>query len=50
VYVYNVHISVSGYIIPPEGPGMGVKLDEAVGAQHPYNGEKLHLEMSQRPE
>ncbi len=40
----------NGYIIPPDGPGLGVELDEAVAAQHPYSGEKLHLEMSQRPE
>ena len=27
-----------GYIIPPSGPGLGVELDEAVAAAHPYDG------------
>jgi galactonate dehydratase len=38
-----------GYIIPPDGPGLGVELDEAVAEQHPYTGSKLHLEMADRP-
>ena len=40
----------AGYVIPPEAPGLGVELDEAVARAHPYNGEALHLEMSQSPE
>jgi 2-dehydro-3-deoxyphosphogalactonate aldolase len=32
-----------GYVIPPEGPGLGVELDEDVAARHPYEGEDLHL-------
>ena len=32
-----------GYVIPPEGPGLGVELDEDVVARHPYAGEELHL-------
>ncbi len=39
-----------GYVIPPETPGLGVELDEAVARAHPYEGEALHLEMSDRPE
>ena len=27
-----------GYIIPPDKPGLGVELDEAVAARHPYVG------------
>ncbi len=27
-----------GYIIPPTGPGLGVELNEAVAARHPYIG------------
>ncbi len=27
-----------GYIIPPSEPGLGVELDEAVAAAHPYDG------------
>ncbi|MEZ4710853.1 MAG: mandelate racemase/muconate lactonizing enzyme family protein [Caldilineaceae bacterium] len=38
-----------GYILPPTGPGLGVELNEEVAAQHPYTGDKLHLEMLDRP-
>ena len=38
-----------GYVIPPTEPGLGVELDEAVAAAHPYEGEALHLEMADRP-
>ena len=38
-----------GYIIPPTKPGLGVELDEAVAAAHPYTGKALHLEMLDRP-
>ena len=38
-----------GYIIPPTAPGIGVELDEEVAAAHPYDGNKLHLEMHDRP-
>ena len=39
----------AGYIIPPTAPGLGVELDEEVAARHPYDGDKLHLEMLDRP-
>jgi L-alanine-DL-glutamate epimerase-like enolase superfamily enzyme len=32
-----------GYVIPPEEPGLGVELDEAVAAAHPWDGTALHL-------
>ncbi|MDH3689132.1 MAG: mandelate racemase/muconate lactonizing enzyme family protein [Gammaproteobacteria bacterium] len=38
-----------GYIIPPTKPGLGVELNEEVATQHPYTGEKLHLEMLDKP-
>lgn len=38
-----------GYIIPPTGPGIGVELDEAVAAAHPYTGDALHLDMRRTP-
>ncbi len=38
-----------GYVIPPEAPGLGVELNEAVAARHPYQGSPLHLEMSEDP-
>ena len=34
-----------GHILPPEGPGLGVELNEAVALAHPWQGEALHLEM-----
>jgi L-alanine-DL-glutamate epimerase-like enolase superfamily enzyme len=39
----------SGFVIPPTTPGLGVELDEAVALSHPYSGERLHLEMANRP-
>jgi 2-dehydro-3-deoxyphosphogalactonate aldolase len=38
-----------GYIIPPTEPGIGVELDEAVAAAHPYTGDALHLDMRRTP-
>ncbi len=40
----------AGYIIPPTEPGLGIELDEAVVAEHPFEGTLLHLEMSDTPE
>ncbi len=36
-----------GYVIPPDTPGIGVELDEDVAAQHPYEGDELHLEAAE---
>jgi L-alanine-DL-glutamate epimerase-like enolase superfamily enzyme len=36
-----------GNVIPSREPGLGVELDEAVCETHPYDGEWLHLEMTQ---
>lgn len=38
-----------GYVIPPTAPGLGVELDEEVARAHPYTGEGLHLDMTERP-
>jgi 2-dehydro-3-deoxyphosphogalactonate aldolase len=38
-----------GYVIPPDAPGLGVELNEAVARAHPYEGGELHLEMTQVP-
>jgi 2-dehydro-3-deoxyphosphogalactonate aldolase len=38
-----------GYVIPPSEPGLGIELDEAVARAHPYEGAKLHLEMTDHP-
>ena len=39
----------AGYVIPPSGPGLGVELNEAFLARHPYHGMQLHLESAGRP-
>ncbi len=39
-----------GYVIPSAEPGLGVELNEAVLARHPYSGERLHLEMADTPQ
>ncbi len=39
----------SGYVIPPSEPGLGVELNEAFIARHPYSGRQLHLESSGEP-
>jgi L-alanine-DL-glutamate epimerase-like enolase superfamily enzyme len=36
----------NGYVIPPEAPGLGVELDEAVALAHPYTGDALTLALS----
>jgi L-alanine-DL-glutamate epimerase-like enolase superfamily enzyme len=38
-----------GYVIPPEEPGLGVELNEAVALAHPWEGTELHLEMTPTP-
>jgi galactonate dehydratase len=39
----------AGYVIPPSEPGLGVELNEAFIARHPYSGRQLHLESSGQP-
>ncbi|SEC06617.1 mandelate racemase/muconate lactonizing enzyme family protein [Rhodobacter sp. 24-YEA-8] len=39
----------NGYILPPEGPGLGIDFDEDLARAHPYNGDKLHLQMQEAP-
>jgi 2-dehydro-3-deoxyphosphogalactonate aldolase len=38
-----------GYVIPPSEPGLGVELDEAFIARHPYTGRQLHLDSTGEP-
>jgi galactonate dehydratase len=38
-----------GYVIPPTAPGLGVELDEEVARAHPYAGDDLHLDMTEKP-
>jgi L-alanine-DL-glutamate epimerase-like enolase superfamily enzyme len=36
-----------GYITPPEAPGLGIEVDEALARANPYHGTGLHLEMQE---
>ena len=36
-----------GFIIAPTEPGLGISFDEQVALDNPYNGEELHLQMSE---
>jgi L-alanine-DL-glutamate epimerase-like enolase superfamily enzyme len=38
-----------GYVIPPDGPGLGTELNEDVARAHPWTGSRLHLEMQGHP-
>jgi len=38
-----------GYILPPTEPGLGIELNEELIRKHPYPGDRLHLEMADRP-
>lgn len=38
-----------GFVLPPTEPGLGVELNEEVALRHPYKGDRLHLEMADRP-
>ena len=39
----------NGYIPLPQGPGLGIEVDEALARAHPYTDDGLHLEMSADP-
>ena len=34
---------------PPETPGLGIEVDEALARAHPFEGTGLHLEMQDAP-
>ncbi|WP_227267483.1 mandelate racemase/muconate lactonizing enzyme family protein [Roseobacter weihaiensis] len=38
-----------GFITPPDTPGLGIEVDEALARAHPYRGDGLHLEMREAP-
>ena len=38
-----------GYIIPPEGPGLGIEFDEDLARAHAFTGTGLHLQMQEAP-
>lgn len=37
----------NGYIVPPNGPGLGIEFNENLAREHPYSGRRLHLEMQE---
>ena len=39
----------NGFVTPPEAPGLGIEVDEALARAHPYEGTGLHLEMQEAP-
>lgn len=39
----------NGFVIPPEGPGLGVNVDEDLARANPYTGDGLHLQMQEKP-
>jgi L-alanine-DL-glutamate epimerase-like enolase superfamily enzyme len=38
-----------GFILPPTAPGLGIEFDEDLAREHPYTGDRLHLEMQEPP-
>lgn len=38
-----------GHLVPPDAPGLGIEIDEALARAHPYTGRQLHLEMQEAP-
>jgi L-alanine-DL-glutamate epimerase-like enolase superfamily enzyme len=38
-----------GFITPPDTPGLGIEVDEALARAHPFDGNGLHLEMQDAP-
>ena len=43
----DIPVFDDGYIIAPEGPGLGITFDEDVARGSPYRGDRLHLEMQE---
>ena len=38
-----------GFVVPPESPGLGIEVNEALALMHPYHGDGLHLQMQEEP-
>lgn len=39
----------AGHVRPPDAPGLGVEIDEALARAHPFTGPELHLAMQEAP-
>ena len=38
-----------GFVIPPDGAGLGIEVDEDLARGHPFKGDGLHLQMQDDP-
>ncbi len=38
-----------GFVEVPAAPGLGIEVDEALARAHPYDGDALHLQMTEDP-
>ena len=38
-----------GFLLPPDAPGLGIDVDEALLVARAYDGDRLHLEMQEAP-
>ncbi|MEX0349497.1 MAG: mandelate racemase/muconate lactonizing enzyme family protein [Paracoccaceae bacterium] len=38
-----------GFVTPPDTPGLGIEVNEALARAHPYKGDRLHLQMQEAP-
>ncbi|WP_417605477.1 mandelate racemase/muconate lactonizing enzyme family protein [Primorskyibacter flagellatus] len=39
----------NGFVAAPQGPGLGIDVDEDLARAHPYTGNDLHLQMQEAP-
>ncbi len=39
----------AGFVAAPQGPGLGIEVDEDLVRAHPYTNDRLHLEMQEAP-
>ncbi|WP_116598679.1 mandelate racemase/muconate lactonizing enzyme family protein [Primorskyibacter marinus] len=39
----------NGFVAAPQGPGLGIDVDEDLARAHPYTGTDLHLQMQEAP-
>ena len=45
----DVPVWEDGFILAPDGAGLGIRFDESVARENPYKGDRLHLEMQEDP-
>ncbi len=47
--IKGAHPVEQGFVTITQTPGLGIDVDEALARAHPYEGERLHLEMQPHP-